>query len=88
MDRASLRGTLADLLRDNVGSGYENLSDSDDLRTGLGLDSVDLVTLVIEVQARFGVEIASAALAELKTVGDLLDLLEARLGARPQSSAA
>jgi acyl carrier protein len=88
MDRATLRKTLADLLKDNVGQSYDDLADGDDLRTGLGLDSVDLVTLVIEVQARFGVEIASATLAQLKTVGDLLDLLQERLGPSPQASAA
>jgi acyl carrier protein len=88
MDRVALRDALIELLEGNVGKTYTDLDDGDDLRTGLGLDSVDLVTLVIEIQSRFNVVIASEELAQLTRVGDLLDLLQAKVAVYPRPSAA
>ncbi|GIW87318.1 MAG: meromycolate extension acyl carrier protein [Isosphaeraceae bacterium] len=41
----------------------------------LGVDSLDLVALVLEVQERFGVTIDEDQIGSLRTVGDLLRLI-------------
>jgi len=88
MDRIALRQTLIKLLEENVGRNFDNLKDDDDLRTGLGLDSVDMVTLVIEIQSQLGIMIASEELGQIVRVGDLLDMLQAKLGASARPSVA
>jgi acyl carrier protein len=87
MDRTALRMALIELLEDNVGKSYPDLDDSDDLRAELGLDSVDLVTLVIEIQSRFSIQIASEELVPLTRVGQLLDMVQAKLPMVPRLAA-
>jgi acyl carrier protein len=79
MTRDELKSTLTNMLVDNVGREFPNLKDADDLRTDLGLDSVDLVTLLIEVQTQLQIIVPTEEVVGLKTVGDLLDHLHARL---------
>jgi len=47
------------------------------LLTDLGLNSYELVEMVCEVEAKFGVEIPDKAIRELKTVQELLDYISA-----------
>ena len=82
MDRTALRQTLVELLDNSVGVKYDHLDDGQDLREGLNLDSVDLVTLVIEIQSKFSVQIATEELGKLVRVGDVLDLIQAKLDAK------
>ena len=47
-----------------------------------GWDSLMHVTLMVNVEKTFGVKFKSAEVASLKNVGELADLLDARLGDR------
>ncbi len=85
-DRASLRHTLIELLEADTGERYEHLEDATNLREGLGLDSVDVVSIVSQVERRFHIRLTHQELEKLVTVGDVLDLLEARLAAPPAST--
>lgn len=44
-----------------------------------GWDSLQHVTLVLQVESHFGVRFVSSEVADLKNVGDLRDLIERRL---------
>ncbi|APW64201.1 acyl carrier protein [Paludisphaera borealis] len=77
-DRESLRTTLVGLLEDEMGQPYDLDDDAVDLRTGLGLDSVDVVGLVMRVERQFRIRLAMEELLEVKTVGDLLELVFAK----------
>lgn len=46
-----------------------------------GWDSLQHVTLILQVERRFGFRLSSAEVADLKSVGDLLDIVQRRLGA-------
>ena len=46
-----------------------------------GWDSLMHVTLLVNVEKAFGVKFKSSEVAGLKNVGELIDLLNARLGA-------
>jgi acyl carrier protein len=88
MDRKQLRQTLLEILEDETWEKYPDLTDDTPLRDGLNLDSIDLASVILEIQHRLDVEIASDELEKVVIVGDLLDLLKAKLDAPPQSRAA
>ncbi len=42
----------------------------------LGADSLDLVELIMEMEEKFGVEIADEELEKIKTIKDVVDFLQ------------
>ena len=46
------------------------------LRSDLGLNPFDFVNIAVEVEREYNIKIPDADIAQLKTVGDLLDLVE------------
>lgn len=87
-DRAFIRKTLIELLEADTGEKYEDLVETANLREGLGLDSVDVVSIVSQVERRFHLRLTHQELEKLVTVSDILDLLQAKLAAPPESAAA
>ncbi|HVS37155.1 MAG TPA: acyl carrier protein [Gemmataceae bacterium] len=86
-DRASIRQTLIELLEADTGEKHENLPEDANLREGLGLDSVDVVSIVSQIERRFHLRLSQEELEKLGTVADVLNLLEAKLSAPAQSAA-
>ena len=86
MDRAEIRTILAELVEDTLGEPREVEPDQD-LREGLGLDSVDLFSLIIEIQTRFRIKIGSEELEPIRQVDDLVSLILAKIAARPKTAA-
>ena len=74
-----LRYDLLDLVEQGVGERPSHLTDDQNLREELKLDSIDLVSLVIEVQARYGIDIPTPELNNIVKVGDLLDVIQAKV---------
>ena len=79
LDRETIRKTLAELIEADTGERFDDLGDAKDLRQELGLDSVDVVSIVSQVERRFRVRLSQQELEKLTTVGDLLDLLQEKL---------
>ena len=86
--RDEIRKTLIEIIEGDMGESYSHVEDSMRLREQLGLDSVDVVSIVSQVERRFRIRLTNQELEKLVTVGDLLNLLEAKLNAPPESSAA
>jgi len=84
--RETLRTTLVNLLEEEMGENYPLPQDDQDLRSSLRLDSVDLVGLVMRIEREFRVRLSAEELATVQRVGDLLDLMEAKLTERPDGS--
>jgi acyl carrier protein len=82
--RETLRTTLLNLLEEEMGEAFPLLADEQDLRESLGLDSVDVVGLVMRIEREYRIRLATDELAATKRVGDLLDLMEAKLVTRPE----
>lgn len=80
MDRSELRSRLLEMLKNETWEEYDSIEDDMHLRDTLNLDSVDLISLVLTVQNDFNINIESDELESIETVGNLLDLLEAKLG--------
>ena len=83
-DRAFIRKTLIELLEADTGEKYDDLQGSANLREGLGLDSVDVVSIVSQVERRFHIRLSHQELEKLVTVADVIDLLMAKLSSPPQ----
>ena len=81
MERTALRQAMIELLEEETGQTFSVLDEDVNLRDGLGLDSVDLVSLVIQIQTRFHIQISTEELEHIARVADLLDVVQARLAA-------
>lgn len=81
MDRDELRQILAELLEETTGEHRDEVAEDEPLQEGLGLDSVDIFSLIVEIQNKLRVKIASEELMDVVTVGDLLNVLQAKLAA-------
>ncbi len=87
-DRAFIRRTLIELLEADTGENHSDLDESVNLREGLGLDSVDVVSIVSQIERRFHIRLTHQELEKLVAVSDVLDLLEAKLADTSSKSAA
>jgi len=81
IDRTTIRNTVIELLESDLGQTFEKLEDGQKLREELGLDSVDVVSVVSQIERRFRVRLSTEELQTLSTVGDVLNLLETKVNA-------
>ncbi len=87
-DRQMIRATLIELLEADTGEKYPDLQDSTNLRDGLGLDSMDVVSVVSQIERQFRIRLTHQELETMVTVGDVLNLLEAKIAAVQADSSA
>jgi acyl carrier protein len=85
--REVIRQTLVELLEADTGEKYPDLDENTNLREGLGLDSVDVVSIVSQIERRFRIRLTHEELQTLVTVADVLKLLEAKLAGAESSAA-
>ena len=88
LDREMIRQTLVELMEADIGEKFTDLQDSKKLREELGLDSVDVVSVVSQIERHFRIRLSQQDLEKLVSVGDLLDLLVMKLSVPPTSAAA
>jgi acyl carrier protein len=78
---------VADALREimaaRLGLPAEQIVPEARLVEDLGLDSLDAVELAIAVERKFDIEVPEEELAKLKTVADMLALVESRTRQAP-----
>lgn len=86
-DREMIRQKLVELMEADIGESFSDLSDAKKLREELGLDSVDVVSIVSQIERHFRIRLSQQDLERLVSVGDLLDLLVAKV-ATPATPAA
>lgn len=80
-DRQSLRDTTLALLYAIAPEvAAQTLNPAQPLRQQVDLDSMDWLNFLISLHERFGVAIAQSDYAQLVTLNDVLDYLQARLG--------
>jgi acyl carrier protein len=84
-ERESIRKTLVELLEADTGEKYPNLDEGTNLREGLGLDSVDVVSVVSQIERQYRIRLTHQELETLATVADVLNLLESKLVATPST---
>ena len=88
MERGALRQTLLDILTQDSWVSSEGLTDDVNLRTDLKLDSVDLLSMALQAERTLGISIDSKDFESVTTLGDLLDLMQAKLSKKSSAKAA
>jgi acyl carrier protein len=86
-DRDAIRQTLIELLEADTGEKYPNLDENANLREGLGLDSVDVVSIVSQIERQYRIRLTHQDLETLVTVADVLNLLQAKLATAEKAAA-
>ncbi len=86
--REQIRQVLIEILEADMGENFPQVQDGMNLREQLGLDSVDVVSIVSQIERRFRIRLSHQELEKLVTVGDVLGLLETKLADPAKSSAA
>jgi len=81
-------GHIRVLIENDVGQRFDDLHDGKNLREDLNLDSVDVVSIVSQIERHFRIRLSQQELEKLVSVGDLLDLLQSKLDAPPTPAAA
>jgi acyl carrier protein len=74
---------LKEIMAARLGLQVEQLVPEARLVEDLGLDSLDAVELAISVERKFDIEVPEEELTKLKTVGDMVALVESRLPQAP-----
>jgi len=87
MDRNTLKAKLLEIFERCMGDPVENVQDNTNLKSDLNLDSIDFVTMAIEVQSEFDIELKTTELAGIVTFKDLLDLILSKLTASGKQAA-
>lgn len=72
----ALKDVLVDRLKVEAGTITEDANLFEDL----GLDSIDLMTVVMAVEEKFSIEVADEELEDVTTLGQAADLLTAKVG--------
>lgn len=76
---SEVRGIIADVL-DQPDLQVDRQTSADNVE---GWDSFNHINIVVAVEARFGIKFHTADIEELRNVGELVDLIERKLRARP-----
>ncbi|MEI8016743.1 MAG: acyl carrier protein [Schlesneria sp.] len=74
--RDQIRETLLELFEAETGEPLESLSDEQHLAEQLGLDSVDMVSLIMQLERHFKIRLSHEELAGAVHVGELLDIVQ------------
>ncbi len=83
--RDGIRQQLLVMLENETGQAPPPLEDHMKIREELGLDSVDVVSLVMQIEGHYRIRFSQAELMQSQTVGELLSLVESKLSAAGQT---
>ncbi len=82
MERQGLSRVLLEMVEYETGEKCPAVDEATDLRLGLKLDSLDMVSLILQVENRLQIQIPTEDLNSVTTVGDLLDVLQSKVDGR------
>ena len=80
MKRVEIFNELKEIVLDYLGDDDMDVSEDSVLTDDLGLTSLDLISIVGDVEDSFGISVEDEAMESIETVGDVLDYIEGRLG--------
>lgn len=79
MDRATLIQALLDVYNEDTGTALASLGEDVSLIADLGLDSIEVVSLIMQVERQFRIRLSREELQTVTTFGDLLNLVITKL---------
>lgn len=79
MKREKIFDELKEIVLDYLGEDDIEVSEDSVLTDDLGLTSLDLISIVGDIEDSFGISVEDEAIDSIETVGDVLDYIEGRL---------
>ena len=79
MDRTEIESKLTDLLVDELGIERDDITQDAKFEEDLDVDSLGVVELLMALEDNFGVKIPDEEAEQITTVGEAVDLVEAKL---------
>ena len=76
MKRAEIFNELKEIVLDYLGDDDMDVSEDSVLTDDLGLTSLDLISIVGDVEDSFDISVEDEAMESIETVGDVLDYIE------------
>lgn len=70
---------LKEIIADQFGIDTDVITENTDVISDLGADSLDVVEMMMALEEEFAVTIEDEKIAELKTVGDVVNCVESLL---------
>ena len=77
---------ILEIINDFVDVDLATADENTRLRGELGLNSFDFVNVAIELEREFGIKISDAAAANLRTVGELVELVQSLQDAQKEEA--
>ena len=81
MDRTEIESKLTDLLVDELGIERDDIRPDATFEEDLDVDSLGVVELLMALEDNFGVKIPDEEAEQITTVGEAVDLVDAKLNA-------
>lgn len=71
-----MKDKVLDIIAEQLNVEPEDLKPEMDFVDDLNQDSIELVELIMSLEDEFGIEVDEEKLEQIRTVGDVLDLVE------------
>jgi len=75
---------VREIIAENLGVKTSDFSDTDELTTDLGADSLDLVEMVMAVEEEYDIEMPDKDMADLKTVNEVMSYVRDKLSSKEE----
>ena len=76
MNKEEIKGKIKEIIANYDGSDVSEINEQTKFADDLGLDSLDLVQVVMETEKEFIIQIPDDEAEQIQTVGDLVLLVE------------
>jgi acyl carrier protein len=70
---------IKEIISDSSGVQEEQITEEMELKDGLGLDSLDIVDIMMQFESEFDCNIPDEDYADVKTVGEVFTIVENRI---------
>ena len=82
MDANEIRAAVKNSIAKVTGINAQEISDEASYKEDLGLDSLSIIEIAVDVECRFRVKASDEELSAIRTVADTVRLLQQYLGAK------
>ncbi len=79
MDRQSIKEQLLKIANARLETNIQDINENDKLIESLGLDSLNITTLIIEIEEHFHFEFSEDELLKITDAKSLLDMIEPKV---------
>ncbi|MBQ1553498.1 MAG: hypothetical protein IJM45_05395 [Clostridia bacterium] len=69
---------LRELICDYVDIAPEEITEETNIRTGLGMNSLDLVSLALDIEKKYDLDIPEREISGIETIADVIRLIDAQ----------